>query len=121
MPPAPTPREDEARLSGSRAEFIGSLPRRLETLRAALRLAEQTPADPDRQNGLLRRLHAVASAARVLGFASVAEVLAEAERSVRKAVGSNKPAPFAEVARALDLLPSLVLGASVSTRGTGAR
>jgi DNA-binding response OmpR family regulator len=93
----------------------------LETLRAALRLAEQTPADPDRQNGLLRRLHAVASAARVLGFASVAEVLAEAERSVRKAVGSNKPAPFAEVARALDLLPSLVLGASVSTRGTGAR
>jgi DNA-binding response OmpR family regulator len=121
MPPAPTPREDEARLSGSRAEFIGSLPRRLETLRAALRVAEQTPGDPDRQNGLLRRLHAVASGARVLGFASVAEVLAEAERSVRKAVGSNKPAPFAEVARALDLLPSLVLGASVATRGAGAR
>lgn len=121
MPPAPKPREDEARLSGSRAEFVGSLPRRLETLRAALRLAEQAPEDADRQNGLLRRLHAVASAARVLGFASVAEALAEAERSVRKAAGASKPVPFEDVARALDLLPSLVLGASVAPRGPDSR
>ena len=66
MPPASGSREDDARLSGARAEFVGSLPRRLDALRGALDLAEQGPADPDRINGLLRRVHAVGSAARVL-------------------------------------------------------
>jgi DNA-binding response OmpR family regulator/HPt (histidine-containing phosphotransfer) domain-containing protein len=117
MPPAQTPREEEARLTGARAEFAGSLPRRLETLREALVAAEQTPDDPDRLKGLLRRVHAVGSAARVLGFASVAEALAEAERGVRQAQQAGKPAPFQEVARAFDVLPSLVLGAPVSERG----
>jgi len=84
MPPVPGPREEEARLTGARAEFAGSLPRRLETLRSALAAAEQDPSDTDRVKGLLRRVHAVGSAARVLGFASVAEALAEAERSVRQ-------------------------------------
>jgi DNA-binding response OmpR family regulator/HPt (histidine-containing phosphotransfer) domain-containing protein len=116
MPPAEGPRDDEARLSGARAEFVGSLPRRLDALRGALQSAEQAPADADRMNGLLRRVHAVGSAARVLGFASVAEALAEAERHVRKARTDKQTAPFAEVARALDLLPSLVLGAPVSAR-----
>jgi DNA-binding response OmpR family regulator len=117
MPPAPESREDEARLSGARAEFAGSLPRRLETLRAVLLAAEQVPGDADRVKGLLRRVHAVGAAARVLGFASVAEALAEAERSVRQAAAAGKPAPFEEVSRAFDVLPSLVLGAPVSQRG----
>lgn len=116
MPPGEGPRDDEARLSGARAEFVGSLPRRLDALRGALQSAEQEPADLERANGLLRRVHAVGSAARVLGFASVAEALAEAERNVRKARAEKQAAPFAEVARALDLLPSLVLGAPVSAR-----
>ena len=117
MPAAQGPREDEARLTGARAEFAGSLPRRLETLRGALVAAEQEPGDADRIKGLLRRVHAVGSAARVLGFASVAEALAEAERSVRQAAAAGKPAPFEEVSRAFDVLPSLVLGAPVSQRG----
>jgi DNA-binding response OmpR family regulator len=121
MPPAPGPREEEARLTGARADFAGSLPRRLETLRGALAAAEQLPADPDRVKGLLRRVHAVGSAARVLGFASVAEALAEAERSVRRATAAGKPAPFEEVSRAFDVLPSLVLGAPVSTRSPESR
>jgi DNA-binding response OmpR family regulator len=121
MPPAPGPREEEARLTGARADFAGSLPRRLETLRAALAAAEQLPADPDRVKGLLRRVHAVGSAARVLGFASVAEALAEAERSVRRATAAGKPAPFEEVSRAFDVLPSLVLGAPVAARGPESR
>jgi DNA-binding response OmpR family regulator len=121
MPPAEGPRDDEARLSGARAEFVGSLPRRLDALRGALQSAEQDPADPERVNGLLRRVHAVGSAARVLGFASVAEALGEAERNVRKARTEKQGAPFAEVARALDLLPSLVLGAPVSTRAPESR
>jgi DNA-binding response OmpR family regulator len=121
MPPAPGPREEDARLSGARAEFVGSLPRRLEALRGALAAAEHGPDDPDRVNGLLRRVHAVGSAARVLGFASVAEALAEAERSVRKAGPRPGEKPFSEVSRALDLLPSLVLGAPVSMRSPESR
>ncbi len=121
MPPAPGPREEEARLTGARAEFAGSLPRRLEALRSALAAAEQDPVDTDRVKGLLRRVHAVGSAARVLGFASVAEALAEAERSLRQAATAGKPAPFEEISRAFDVLPSLVLGAAVSVRGADAR
>jgi DNA-binding response OmpR family regulator len=112
----PAPREDEAKLTGARAEFVGSLPRRIDALRAALRSAEQVPSDAERANGLLRRIHAVGAAARVLGFASVAEALNEAEKAVRKAPAAGRLAPFEEVARALDLLPSLVLGAPVSLR-----
>jgi DNA-binding response OmpR family regulator len=118
MPPEPKPREEEARLSGARAEFAGSLPRRLETLRGALAAVEQQPGDADRVKSLLRRVHAVGSAARVLGFASVAEALAEAERSVRAATAAGRPVPFDELARAFDVLPSLVLGAAVSVRSS---
>ena len=42
------PREDEARLGGARAEFVGSLPRRLDALRASLRSAEEVPSDAER-------------------------------------------------------------------------
>ena len=61
------------------------------------------------------------AAARVLGFASVAEALGEAEKSVKKATAAGRPAPLDDVARALDLLPSLVLGAPGSMRGADSR
>ncbi len=114
VPPA---QDEQARLSGARGDFVASLPRRLEVLRAALRAVEDQPRDAGRINGLLRRLHALGSAARVLGFASVAEALGEAEKTLRR-VARSGPAPtdLADVARALDLLPSLVLGAKVSIR-----
>ncbi len=70
---------------------------------------EQSPTDAAQKNSLLRRVHALASAARVLGFASVAEALTEAERKLRRA-------EFGDVARALDLLPSLVLGVPMALR-----
>ncbi len=114
---APPAQDEQARLSGARGDFVASLPRRLEVLRGALRAVEDQPRDPGRINGFLRRLHALGSAARVLGFASVAEALAEAEKTLRR-VARAGPAPtdLAEMARALDLLPSLVLGAKVSIR-----
>ncbi|HYQ18275.1 MAG TPA: response regulator [Polyangiaceae bacterium] len=114
---APPAQDEQARMSGARGDFVASLPRRLEVLRAALRAVEDQPRDPGRVNGLLRRLHALGSAARVLGFASVAEALGEAEKTLRRvARGGPVPADLAEVGRALDLLPSLVLGAKVSIR-----
>lgn len=112
MPPLQAPREEEARLGGARAEFIGSLPRRVSALRRALEAVELAPDDAERTNGLLRRMHAVASAARVLGFASVAEALAEAERGVRKASAGGRSPALEAVARAIGLLPSLVQGAA---------
>lgn len=104
-------------MSGARGDFVASLPRRLEVLRAALRAVEDQPRDSGRINGLLRRLHALGSAARVLGFASVAEALGEAEKTLRRVARTGPAqADLADVGRALDLLPSLVLGAKVSIR-----
>ena len=116
---APPAQDEQARLSGARGDFVASLPRRLEVLRAALGAVEDQPRDPGRINGLLRRLHALGSAARVLGFASVAEALAEAEKTLRRvAKGGPVAADLAEIARTLDLLPSLVLGAKVAIRAS---
>src|SRR3970040_671630 len=99
--------EEHARLTGARADFVTSLPRRLDILRASLRKLEQGPRDPSLLNGLLRRLHALGSAARVLGFASVAEALTEAERLLRRAPRPGPgPAEFADVAPAARLFPS---------------
>lgn len=107
--PVPAREEDTARFSGARGDFVASLGRRVEALRLALRAVEQSPNDGAIRNGLLRRVHALSAAARVLGFASVAEALTEAEKKLRRS-------DFADVARALDLLPSLVLGVAVSLR-----
>jgi len=107
--PIPAREEETARLTGARGDFVGSLGRRVEGLRAALRAVEQSPGDTALRNGLLRRVHALSSAARVLGFASVAEALTEAERRLRNS-------EFADVARSFDLLPSLLLGVPVSLR-----
>src|SRR5690606_22982009 len=63
-----------------------------------------------------RRAHALGAAARVLGFASVAEALGEAERAVARATQAPRPADLAEVSRVLDLVPSLVGGAQPSLR-----
>ncbi|MGC4090756.1 MAG: response regulator [Polyangiaceae bacterium] len=115
LPPA---REDEDKLTGARGEFVASLPRRLEVLRAGLAALAELPTDRDRRNGLLRRLHALSSAARVLGFASVAEVLSESERSLRK-TGQSGGSAIHDVSRALDVLPSLLLGAPLSPGDAG--
>ncbi len=117
------PRDEEpGRPGGARGEFVSSLPRRLDLLRTSLSALEQAPADQDRQNGLLRRMHALGSASRVLGFASVAEALAEAEKALRSAVVGGKLLPLTDVQRTLELLPSLVAGApeSRSPAGPGA-
>ncbi|HEY0468433.1 MAG TPA: Hpt domain-containing protein, partial [Polyangiaceae bacterium] len=107
--PVPAREDEAARLTGARGDFVANLGRRLEALRVSLRAVEQNPSDGALRNGLLRRVHALSSAARVLGFASVAEALTEAEKRLRRS-------EFSDVARALDLLPSLLLGMPVSVR-----
>jgi len=107
--PVPAREDEAARLTGARGDFVANLGRRLEALRVSLRAVEETPSDGALRNGLLRRVHALSSAARVLGFASVAEALTEAEKRLRKS-------EFSDVGRALDMLPSLLLGMPVSLR-----
>jgi len=111
--PVPARDEDTARLTGARGDFVTGLGRRVEALRGSLRAIEQNPGDEALRNGLLRRVHALSSAARVLGFASVAEALTEVERRLRRS-------EFGEVACSLDMLPSLVLGMPMSLRLHGA-
>jgi CheY-like chemotaxis protein len=104
-------------LTGARAEFAASLPRRLEVVRAVLRALMEEPSDAERKQALQRRLHALGSAARVLGFASVAEAVAEAERVLeRPAAPAQRAAALAEVARAIDVMPSLLLGSPMTSR-----
>ena len=118
MAGSPPARDDDpARLTGARAEFAASLPRRLEVVRAVLRALTEEPGDAERKQALIRRLHAVGSAARVLGFASVAEAVAEAERVLeRPAAPAQRAAALAEVSRAIDVMPSLLLGSPATSR-----
>lgn len=107
--------DEKSRLSGARGDFVASLGRRLQTLRAALRALEEQPESRERRNALLRRAHALGASARVLGFASVAEALGEAERAIAQSKGP-RPTDLAEVSRVLDVVPSLVGGAPPSLR-----
>ncbi len=107
---------EKSHLSGARGDFVASLGRRLQALRTALQALEQQPASRARREALLRRAHALGASARVLGFASVAEALAEAERAVARVKQATRPGDLAEVSRVLDVVPSLVGGASASLR-----
>lgn len=113
--PAP---ETETRLTRARSEFVATLGRRLTALYNTLHQLEDDPASHERRDMLQRRVHALGSAAKVLGFDGVAEALGEAERALgRSAVGAPVSAKdLAEVSRALDLLPSIAWGAKVPSR-----
>ena len=103
-------------LDGARADFVAGLGRRLDSLRSAVNALESERRSAPRRDNVRRRLHALASAARVLGFESVAEALVVAESAMQEAagVGEVTVGQLAEVSRALDVLPSLVWGAPVS-------
>jgi HPt (histidine-containing phosphotransfer) domain-containing protein len=108
--------DEQARLADSRAQFVSSLGRRLEAVRQALGALERSPRSAAHRDNLRRRVHAMGAAAGVLGFQSVFEAFREVESVLSRAAGAGKVAPsdLSEVARTLDLVPSLVLGAQVS-------
>ena len=81
--------------SGVRWQFAATLG---DVARGAAR-GEQAPEDADRQNGLLRRLHAVGFGASVLGFASVAEALAERSAPCERPWRRTSPHPSTSGAR----------------------
>ena len=100
-------------LTISRARFIAELGERIAALRQGL-ARMSSPAEPTAElNAVRRRLHALAAAADVLRFTTTAEALTLAEAAL--ATGGAAPGAFARerVGRILDVLPSLVLGASI--------
>jgi CheY-like chemotaxis protein len=107
------PGEAETSVAAARAQFVSSLGRRLEALRLALATVEQNPRSAAQRDHLRRRIHAFGAAAGVLGFDRVFEAFREAETALGRTAQPDD-SDLAFVARTLDLVPSLVLGADVS-------
>src|SRR5215471_10165943 len=111
--PGAPPSVAETSLADSRAQFVASLGRRLEALRQALFALEQAPKSAALRDHLRRRIHAFGAAAGVLGFDRVFDAFREAEAVLgRTAASALGPAELGLVARTVDLVPSLVLGAA---------
>ncbi len=107
------PGDAETSLEEPRAQFVGSLGRRLEALRQALFALEQTPKSAALRDHLRRRIHAFGAAAGVLGFERVFEAFREAETVLGRAGATGLGvSDLALVGRTIDLVPSLVLGAA---------
>ena len=93
-----------SRLVDARAEFVASLGRRLDALKEALSVLEEQPRSAARRDQLLRRIHGMGAAARVLGFASVAEALVQAEAALQSAPRTDAAtSALRELARALEV------------------
>ncbi len=113
----------EASLEDSRTQFVGSLGRRLETLRHALTQLEQAPGSAIHRDHVRRRIHAFGAAAGVLGFDRVFEAFREAEQVLGRGDAETTigPREISVVNRAVDMVPSLVLGGDMPSGAPRAR
>lgn len=114
--------EQPTSLSGSsdpKAEFVSSIGRRLAVLRGALNELQARPDSAKRRDDVLRRLHALGAASRVLGFDAAADALGHAEASLQHAATTSgaSTGSLSNVAVALDQVPQLVWGAPVEASG----
>lgn len=117
------PADEQARLADSRAQFVSSLGRRLEALRQALRALEGAPRSTVHRDNLRRRVHAMGAAAGVLGFDPVFDAFKDIEQRLSHATttGTVTPSELADVARTLEFVPTLVLGAHTENAGEQAK
>ena len=104
-------------LATSRARFIAELGERVASIRHGLaRVGASAEANAE-LNAVRRRLHALAAAADVLHFTAAADALGRAQTELAALAAAPSPAPARErVARILDLVPSLALGAAIDVR-----
>ncbi|HTV18875.1 MAG TPA: response regulator, partial [Polyangiaceae bacterium] len=101
-------------LATSRARFIAELGERLASIRQGLARVGASAEDSGELNAVRRRLHALAAAADVLHFTAAADALGRAQTELAALAAAPSPAPARErVARILDLVPSLALGAAI--------
>lgn len=104
-------------LATSRARFIAELGERLTSIRQGLGRVGASAEDSGELNAVRRRLHALAAAANVLHFTAAADALGRAQTELAALASAPSSAPARErVARILDLVPSLALGAAIDLR-----
>jgi DNA-binding response OmpR family regulator len=119
----PGPGESEGgRIGGARADFVGSLGRKVSDARELLAALEEDPSARPEREELRRRLHAIGAGARMLRFealtGSLQEALAVLDRGA--VAGALREQDVGFVARVLDDLPALAW-AEVPSRTPEAR
>jgi len=102
-------RDETEGLQGARADFVGSLGRKIADARKALAALEADPRASAPRDELRRKLHALGTSARMMKFDAMAQSLAEAEAAIESIEPDNATTHrnVTTVARALDDLPAL--------------
>lgn len=102
---------DGARVGGARADFMAQLGRRVAELRQALSTLETELTSARAQGDLKRRIHALASSSRILGFTAMSEQLASVEALLsRGATAGLDHGDVAEIRHVIEGLTSLAWG-----------
>ncbi len=125
--PTPAPEAKEAdgrrRVGGARADFVGSLGRKVNDARELLGVLESDPSSKAARDELRRRLHALGAGARLLRFEAMThalqEVLAVLDRGGQAGSLSQPDVRF--VAQILDDLPALAWGEVPARQTAGER
>ena len=96
-------------LGGARADFVASLGRRVADARSALTMLENDPESAQARNDLRRKLHVIASGAKLLRFEAMASALAEGEARLEEVVerGRASANDLAALSQLIDDLPAL--------------
>lgn len=102
----------EERLGGARADFVANLGKRRAEIAASLDALRADPAARRPRDELRRRVHALASASRLLRFESLGEALREVELALEQAAerGSLEDADFGRVHDLVGRMTSLAWG-----------
>ncbi len=97
------------RLGGARADFVGSLGRKIADLRAVLATLAGEPESSLARDDLRRKLHALGTGARMLHFEGMTRCILDTESLLERGMqeGGLRAADFDRVEKALDELPSL--------------
>ncbi len=101
------PPDDHGNLSQARTDFLEGLEQRVGSLRAAVEKLRTQPSSPQGRVQVLRRVHALAASAKVLGFAAMAEQIARVERALAEEVTALKDPEFEGILSTLAALPGL--------------
>jgi CheY-like chemotaxis protein/HPt (histidine-containing phosphotransfer) domain-containing protein len=104
----------EERLGGARADFVANLGKRRAELAASLDALRTDPSARRPRDELRRRVHALASASRLLRFESLGQALREVELALEAAAerGSLDDADFGRVHDLVGRMTSLAWGPS---------
>ncbi|HEY8077409.1 MAG TPA: response regulator [Labilithrix sp.] len=109
-------KQGSSRLGGARADFVGSLGRKLRDLLAALGKVREEPLDLARREELRRKLHALGTSAKLMKFDAMDRAIAEALGTLDK-TGIDEamdPVDLAKIEQVLEDLPALAWGESPS-------